>query len=86
MTEYKSSAREHLIAFKTKNAIECFVEENINGPTMKHKAYANLAFSEEHTKTVDELSVEGIITTLFLKRNTNYPECTRFEIDTLRYN
>ena len=27
---------------------------------MKHKAYTTLAFSEEHTETVDELSVEDI--------------------------
>ena len=66
MTEYKSSAREHLVALKIKGAKECFVKEIINGPTMKHKAYANLAFSDKHTETVDELSVEGIIT--FKKR------------------
>ena len=60
MMEYKNSAREHLIALKTKGAMECFVEKIINGPTMKHNAYATLAFSQEHTETVDELSVEGI--------------------------
>ena len=54
MMEYRNSARGHLIALETKNALECYLEEMIKGTTMKQKAYGTLASSEVHAETVDQ--------------------------------
>ena len=41
MAEYINSARGHLIAQEDKGAVECYLEEMIQGTTMKQKAYDN---------------------------------------------
>ena len=54
MMEYTNLARGHLIALENKCALEWYLEEIINGTTMKQKAYGTLASSVKHTETVDE--------------------------------
>ena len=45
MMEYKNSARGHLIALENKSAIEFYLEEIIQGSTMKQKTYGTLVYS-----------------------------------------
>ena len=42
MVEYKNSARGHLIALENKGAMEGYLEEMVQGTTMKQKAYGTL--------------------------------------------
>ena len=49
MMRYKNTARGHLIALESKGAVECYLEERIQGTTMKF--------------TIGELTVESSSTT-----------------------
>ena len=51
MMEYRNSARGNLIALENKVTVECYLEEMIQGTTMKQKAYGTLISYE----TVDKL-------------------------------
>ena len=55
MIEYRNSARGYLIALKICGAMECYLEEMIQGTTMKQKAYGTLASSKMDAETVDQL-------------------------------
>ena len=55
MVEYKNSARGHLIALENKGAMEGYLEETIQGTTMKQKAYGTLVSSEMHAESIDQL-------------------------------
>ena len=55
MVEYRNSARGQQIAVENKRAIECYLEEMIQGKTMKQKAYGTLVSSEMHAETIDQL-------------------------------
>ena len=55
MVEYRNSARGHLVAVENKGAMECYLEEMIQGTTMKQKAYGTLVSSEIHAETIDQL-------------------------------
>ena len=55
MMEYKNSARGHLISLENKGAMESYLEEMIQGTTMKQKAYGTLVFSEMHAELIDQL-------------------------------
>ena len=48
MVEYRNSARGHLIASEYKGVMECYLEEMIQGTTMKQKAHRTLVSSEMH--------------------------------------
>ena len=48
MVKYINSARGHLIALEDKIAMECYLEEMIQGTPMKQKAYGTLVSSEMH--------------------------------------
>ena len=54
MMEYRNSARLHVIALE-KNAMECYLEEKVQGTAMKHKVYGSLVSSVMLTETVDQL-------------------------------
>ena len=45
MMEYRNSARGHPIALENKGAMECYLEEMIQGTTIKQKAYGTLVSS-----------------------------------------
>ena len=55
MIEYRNSARGHLIALENKGAIECYLEDMIQGTTMEQKAYGTLVYSNMHAEMADQL-------------------------------
>ena len=55
MMEYTNSARGHLIALENKRVIQGYLEEMIQGTTMKQKAYGTLVCSEMHAETIHQL-------------------------------
>ena len=55
MTEYRNSARGHLIALENKSVMKCYLEEMIQGTTMKQKAYRMLVSFEMRAEAVDQL-------------------------------
>ena len=55
MVEYINSARGHLIALENKDVMECYLEEMIQGTTMKQKAYGTFVSSKMHAETIDQL-------------------------------
>ena len=55
MMEYRNLDRGHLIALEKKDAKESYLEDKIQGTTMKQKAYETLVSSEMHAETVEQL-------------------------------
>ena len=55
MIEYRNSARGYLIALENKGAIECYLEDMIQGTTMEQKAYGTLVYSNMHAEMADQL-------------------------------
>ena len=55
MVEYRTSARGHLITLENKGAMECYLEEMIQGTTMKQKADGTLVTSEMHGERIEQL-------------------------------
>ena len=55
MVEYRKSARCYLFALENNGAMEVYLEEMIQGTTMKQKAYGTLVSSERHAETIDQL-------------------------------
>ena len=55
LMEYRNSARGHLIALENKGAMECYLEEMIQGTAMKQETYGALVSSKMHVETVDQL-------------------------------
>ena len=55
MIDYRNSARGYLIVVEKYAAMEYYLEEMIQGTTMKQKAYRTLASSKMHAETVDKL-------------------------------
>ena len=53
--EYRNSARGDLTALENKGAIESYLEELIQGTTMKQNANGTLVSSKIHAKTVGQL-------------------------------
>ena len=53
--EYRNSARGHLITLENKSAMEGYLEEMIQGTTMKQMAFVTLVSSEMQAETVDQL-------------------------------
>ena len=54
-TEYRNSARGYLIAQDNNGAMECYLEEMIQGTTMKHQAYEKLVFSAVESSSTTSL-------------------------------
>ena len=55
MMEYKNSARGHLITLENKGTMGSYLEEMIQGTTMKQRAYGTFVSSEMHAETIDQL-------------------------------
>ena len=53
--KYRNLATAQQIAPENKDAMECYLEEMIQGTTMKQKAYGTLVSPEMHAETVDQL-------------------------------
>ena len=54
MVEYRNLARGHLLVLENKGAMEGYLEEMIQGTTMKQKAYATLVSSDMYAETIDQ--------------------------------
>ena len=53
--EYRNSARGYVLALEDKSAMEGYLETMLQGPTLKQKAYGNLASSEMQAETMEQL-------------------------------
>ena len=55
MLEYRNSARGYVMALEDKSDMECYLEEMLQGTTLKQKAYGTLASSEIQAESTEQL-------------------------------